>query len=346
MPGDYRAEVKQLPPVPPQEKADWLIKTQRKAGVFRGTDPRDLVLDNGLIRRTFRLEPNAACIELSQLTSNKSFLRAVLPECRLRIDGKDYPVGGLSGQPIGNYLLPQWLEQMKPVAGSFTFAGFEVKPIAARFPWKRRPEWLSAEASWPPPGIHLILHFLPPADNPLLSGARIDVHHELYDGLPLLCKWFTLYNRGKDPLRLETFTSELLACTEDESLTETTLKDPRLGDLHVETDFTTVADSGISSQCDTVHWLADPSYKTQVNFKYQTKCLIECRPPLGPDRIVKPGESFESFRTWILAHDTSDDLRRRLGLAKMYRVIAPWKHGKPFAVSHSQCRSGQGPRGH
>ncbi len=329
-PGDWRAEVKKLPVIPACEKADWLIEsTGRKADAFRGSDPRDLVIDNGLIRRTFRLEPNVACIGLSQLTSNKSFLRAVRPECRVRIDGKDYPVGGLVGQPIGNYLSPGWLDKMKSESGCFTFEGFEVKPIAVRFPWKRRTAWLAGEPSWPPPGIHLVLHFRPPANNADLADARIDVHYELYDGIPLLCKWFTFHNRGMKPLRLETFTSEILAYTEGESLVEDALNDPRHGDLHVETDFTSCAGDGIGSQRDSVHWLTDASYKTQVNYRLKTPCLLECRPPLGPDRIVKPGETFESFRTWILAYDSTDKLRRRLSLARMYRTIAPWSMENP-----------------
>ncbi|MBN2295257.1 MAG: hypothetical protein JXM70_22695 [Pirellulales bacterium] len=335
---DWRAAVKKLPAVPACEEGDWLVvPTKRRAGVFRGSDPRDLVIDNGLLRRTFRLEPNAASIGLLQLTANKSFLRAVRPECSVRIDGKDYPVGGLSGQPIGNYLSPQWLEKMKPLAGAFTFDGFEVKPISPRFKWKRRAEWLAEDPSWPPPGIHLILHFRPPANQKEVAGASIDVHYELYDGIPLLCKWFTLHNRGKEPLRLETFTSEILACTEVESVVEDLIKDPRLGDLHVETDFTSVADDGIGSQRDTVHWLTDPGYKTQVNFQLQTRCLLKCRPPLGPDRIVKPGETFESFLTWILAYDGTDALRRRLSLARMYRMIAPWSMENPslFHIRHS-----------
>ena len=52
-----------LPIIPVLSKPtdDWLINpSQFNATVYRGVDDREIVLTNGLISRTWRLEPNCA----------------------------------------------------------------------------------------------------------------------------------------------------------------------------------------------------------------------------------------------------------------------------------------------
>ena len=55
--------------------------------------------------------------------------------------------------------------------------------------------------------------------------------------LPLLSKWIEVRNAGKSPLRLNTFTSEVLAAVEPESIVDDT---PRWDQpaLFVDTDYT------------------------------------------------------------------------------------------------------------
>ena len=84
---------------------DWLITAPGvKAAAYRSKDGRFFVLDNGLIRRTWRIDPNLACVSFDNLTSGKSLLRAVRPEARVVIDGTAWNVGGLTGQPNQAYL--------------------------------------------------------------------------------------------------------------------------------------------------------------------------------------------------------------------------------------------------
>ncbi len=74
---------------------------------------RELSLENGLIRRTWRLAPNGACVAFDNLMTGQSMLRSVRPEARLTIDDQAYVVGGLVGQPNQAFLTPQWLEQLQ-----------------------------------------------------------------------------------------------------------------------------------------------------------------------------------------------------------------------------------------
>ena len=56
---------------------------------------------------------------------------------------------------------------------------------------------MPAEPVWPPPGVSVVLEFKPPTGS--LEGLVVRVHYELYDGIPLICKWLTLENDGPRP---------------------------------------------------------------------------------------------------------------------------------------------------
>jgi len=327
---DWPRDSATLPVAPAPERVDWLVKpVTRQAGIFRGSCPEELVLDNGLVRRVFRLSPNAATVAIDQLSTGESLVRSVRPEAELVLDGQTLAVGGLTGQPVHNYLLPEWLPELKSDPTAFQFVGFRTNTLQPRFGWHPRQEWMTSVPPWPPPGVELTLRFEAPEGSEDLRGISVEVHHELYDGLPLLAKWFTLHNGSDRPVRLDTFKSEILACVEAASEVEEMVR-PRLPNVHVETDFTTASMSGGSAQRQTVSWLPDPSYGTQVNYLLQTPCLLECSPPLGPARTIAPGRRFESFRTWLLYYDGTDQVRQGLALGQLYRTIAPWVTENPL----------------
>jgi len=311
-----------------ERRVDWLAGgSPFVARVAHDPQTHSLALDNGLVRREFHLAPNAACVAFDQLTAGQSLLRAIRPEARVTLDGVEYAVGGLLGQTVQNYVLEEWLDTLASDPAAFQFESFGVEPISARLEWKRRAEWLSRPVEWPARGQHVVLRFTPGAAGP--SGVRIDVHYELYDGLPLVAKWLTLTNGSTRALQLDSFTSEALALVEPESLVENSPW-PERPNLHVETDCTLVGSNGDTAQRRTVRWLRDPSYTTQVSYPLESISLLECAPPLGPGLRVEPGETFESFRTFELAFDSHQPTRKALSLARMYRAIAPWTQENPL----------------
>ena len=307
---------------------DWLVvPIDQRAGIYRTSSPREIVMTNGLIRRTWRLAPNAATVGFDNLVTCEALLRGVKPEARLQIEGKDFNVGGLQGQPNYAFLRPEWLETMTADPAAFQLAGFQISKTRERFPWKR--VRYAADLPWPPPGIALALHFRAPAGSNL-DKVRVSVHYEMYDGIPLLCKWLTLENGGTKPVRLQKFTSEILAVVESESVVENQGHWQR-PNLHVESDysFCGMAAAGANQ---TTQWLPDPQYITQVNYERTTPCLLESRPPIGPDQVIESGQKFESFRTFELALDSSERERRGLALRRMYRTIAPWVTENPILM--------------
>jgi hypothetical protein len=316
--------------------ADWLVATvDRKAAVYRGSDDgAELIMTNGLIQRKWRLAPNAGTVAFDNLMTGASIVRAVKPEAVVEIDGTRLDVGGLVGQPDHAYLTESWARSLTADPAAMRLVGWEVGETKERFPWKRVRHH-DATLPWPPPGVSLRLDFQPapppdgkPAPGP--AGLTVSVHYEMYDGIPLLAKWLTVRNAGRNPLRLNTFVSEVLAVAESESVVDARER-WRLPELHVESDY---AFRGMdpTTANRTTHWVPDPQYETQVNYERKTPCLLESRPPIGPDALMEPGGTLETFRTFELVFDGSDRERNGLALRRMYRTLAPWVTENPLMM--------------
>ena len=322
-------------PPPARPLTDWLVSpTHRRAAVYRTGDSKEIVMDNGLIRRTWRLAPNAATVRFDNLMTEESLLRGVKPEAMVELNGVSFAVGGLRGQPNYAYLRSEWLNGMGADTNAFQFSGFEVGKIQERQPWKRKR--YSAETPWPPPGIALTLHFKgsslahPSNDLAALTNLAVSVHYEMYDGIPLVAKWFTLTNGSMKVVTLNTFTSEILALVEYESVVDHRER-WEYPNVHIQSDYTFHGmDPQTASQ--TTRWVVDPQYKTQVSSASQTPNLLESRPPIGPAARLSPGQSFTSFRTFELIHDSTDRERKGLAVRQMYRRIAPWVTENPIMM--------------
>jgi hypothetical protein len=310
-------------------QSDWLTQsTTRKATVYRGTATNEILLDNGLIRRAFCLTPNAATIGLDNRSTGASLLRGIKPEAIIELDGQTYAIGGLLGQPDYAYLDPAWLGQMTNDPAAFQFAGFKVGPIEPRFPWKRARR--SAPSLWPPAGVMLTLVFHGPS--PLGDQLVVNVHYELYDGLPVLSKWLEVENHAGRFIMLNRFTSEILAAVEGDSAVDSRRPGEwRLPLIHVQTDYS-FAGMDHRTATRTVEWIPDPHYTSQVNYLLKTPCLLMIRSPLGPEQTIPPGARFQSFRTFELVHDSEDRERQGLAVRRMMRTLCPWATENPIMM--------------
>lgn len=308
-------------------REDWLLgQIKARATVSRSPDEKELTLDNGLVRRKLRLSPNAATISLDNHSTGASLLRGVKPEAILEINGERFPIGGLAGQPNHAYLLSEWVDSMTPLPNAFRFTGLTTGKTQARFPWKRTGSM--PNSSWPPSGVSVTLNFAPPEGK--LPGVTVSVHYELYDGLPLIAKWVSIRNTGSTPIRLNRFVSETLAMVEPESIVENAER-WEYPNVSVVTDYSFGGMAQTNSNR-TANWITDLEYQTQVNYERKTPCLLEVRPPIGPDTDIAPGETLDTFRTFLLVHDSTDRERRGLAVRRMYRAIAPWCLDNPLML--------------
>lgn len=330
MTDEMQAQLAKLPPMKTAvgEQNDWLVRAPKaKSAVYRSPDNKEIWLDNGLVRRAFRCAPNFATVSLHNHRNDSELLRAVKPEATVELNGKTYVVGGLTGQPNLAFLRPEWLDTMQAEPNAFRCTGFEVGQPQARLTWKRTAR-SPVNLIYPPTGAALTVHFA--SNDAALKDVEIDVHYELYDGIPLMAKWLTIANRSSKSIRLNHFTSEILGTVEAESLVERTER-WELPNLTVVTDYTFGGMSPSDSNR-TVHWETDPDYTTQVNYLLQTPCLLQCRPPIGPDVEIAPQSSFASFRTFELLHDTTERERKSLAVRRMYRTLAPWAMENPLML--------------
>jgi hypothetical protein len=309
--------------------ADWLTDNSQYRAVIEKSDSL-VTLSNGLISRKIKLYPNGASISFYNIASGKELIRAVKPEASLIIDGKRYIVGGLTGQPAKNYLSDSFIAALeKDSSSAFILKDYTTGKTEERFGWKKRIEWMPADLPWPPPGIKTDFRYESVSSKPELSGIEVTVHYELYDGIPLICKWLTVANRSGREIKIDSFTSEILALTEEESVVGDK-KNWILPNVYAETDYAFGGSMSSESCIDkSVWWVADPEYRTIVNYNRVQPSMLECRPGMGPAERVAPGKSFETFRTWILVFDSYDRERNGLAQRKMYRTIAPWVTENP-----------------
>lgn len=340
-----------LPPLPAPFAGDWLIEpVTTRAGVYRGADDGELVLDNGLVRRRFVLAPAFATVAIDSLGDERSVLRAVRPEAVLRVDGVELRVGGLLGQPNHAWLQSDWLAQMSADPAALTLVGWRSGPTQAPFAWRRtRP---SSEARpWPAPGVRLELRFAlaldaarasvhrsrPELDEPAreacvanLTALELLVVYELYDGIPAFQKQLVLHNRSTAAVRLDDVILDRLAVVETENLVEAK-DDWRLPDLDVFSDY---AFGGMSHRDSSriAQWSPDPEYLTQVNYERRTPCLLELRPPRGPGVDLAPDTRWQSFRAVLLVHDSTERERKGLAVRRVFRTLAPWCTENPLMM--------------
>jgi hypothetical protein len=306
---------------------DWLVKTiTTKAEVFISEDGKDLILFNGLVKRVFRITPNVACTDYTNMSNGQQLLRAIKPEARITINGKRYDVGGLVGQKEKAYLLPQWLDSFQSDGEAFQFSGYEVSAIPQHVKWKAK-FWHPAQNK--ASGKMLTLKFN--SNLPELIQIEVAVHYELYEGIPLIVKWVSIDNKSGNEITINKVVNEILGLVEEESAVVGTPEQmKKQHGIYVETNyaFNNAMRYDISDQ--TTHWKTDSSYTSQVNYNYWTPCILEVFPEKVIAVTLKSGENLKSPRTHELLMDSYDRERRGLAIRKMYRTVAPWTTQNPI----------------
>ena len=310
-------------------------------------DGQRLELTNGLVRRSFVLAPNLATIALDNLTTQQSILRAVGPEARLVIDGIAYDVGGLKGQPNHAFLTDAWLDDLQNDPQALQYVGYSIEKPQERIRWKK--VRYHADVAWPPPGVMVKFRFRFPDNirsNELNSEAErnlrsndnfrevaVNVCYEMYDGIPGYGKWIEIDNGSANSIHLDKFTSDLLAAVEFASEVDTLSSAGNTPpNLHVETDMAFGGMMASGANRHSYRWLPDPEFHTQVNYEKQTPCLLEVGPDIGPDVDIPAGQSFATFRSWVLPHDSTERERKGLTIRRFYRTMAPWVTENPLMM--------------
>ena len=331
-----------LPPLvaaAPARADDWLVATEPPAAVVAGVsgDGRFATLGNGLIERTIALVPGIATTSL-RWAGGEERVRSVEPEALLTLDGVVHAIGGLDGAPDRAFLLPKWLEDgtLRATESAFRFTGVKLRPVEPWLDWKRVRG--GSDAPWPPAGKQLALRFEGASD--ATRGIVVDVHHAIFDGVPVVAKWIDVQNGSGRAITLDACVSERLALVEGESSVEKRSGGAwELPPIEVLSDYF-FGGSDRDSADRFSRFLPDPAYTTQVNYRLDTPCLLECAPPIGPGVVLPPGGTFRSPRAFLVVHDDgsgasaagSDRERRGLTLRRAWRTLAPWTSENPLMM--------------
>lgn len=320
-----------------RNQPDWMTSAKHvPSAVIESSGQNSVVLTNGIVSREWFLRGGAvACTSFKEIRSAKEFVRAVSPEARLKIDGRDFAVGGMTGQPDRAYLDHSWLDTMKPSPG-FRLARLHSGPVAPRIDWETRDEHRALAFGRPVPhaatkpiasGKRLVFEFEGEGD---LKGILVSVCYEIYDGLPLVRKQVIVHNETRFPHTIDEFHAEELAVVEAESSVDSQER-WSLPNMTVTTDYT-FAGMAMGASNKAVQWLPDPEYKTQVSYELKTPCLLQVGAPVGPNFDLAPGGSFETFSVFELLHDSTERERKSLQIRRMYRYLAPWVLENPIML--------------
>lgn len=314
-----------FPDINPLISKDWLVQTPDQRAQLR-QEGDELIMDNGLVERKFILGPNAACISYKNLTNGQQLLRAIEPEAQITIDGMVYNIGGLRGQEEKAYFLAQWLPSMYEGEHDFKYQKYIVQDIKPFLNWKAK-TWISKQPVIQ--GKEVIFYYISP--DPGLNGLEVQVHYLLYDGIPLIVKWVGIENHSTNTFRIDRVINEALGLVEEESAVVGSPDEmKKQHGIYIETNyaFNNAMRYDISDQ--TTHWMIDSTYTSQVNYNFQTPCLLKVYPSFAPGIDLKPGEQFKSVRTHELLMDSYDRQRRGMMIKKMYRTVAPWTTQNPI----------------
>ncbi len=314
-----RAKIAALPVRPSRSvrpKADWLIDNSGFTATVSGTgDGKTVVIGNGLVSRSFRVVPNLATVDIYNAMTGEALLRSPSSEGSLKIDGRNYSIGGLTGQFEYGYTLPEWIDGLTPIPNSFQVVDFEVRELQPRMEWKHK-RWALVK-EWKPAGKEIVFKLVGPG---MLKDLELDLHVAVYDGYPIISKWFELSNTADYAYMLNEFMLEDLAMVEGDSIVDGPMRF-RLPNIYVESDW----DEGF-----TTHWEKDHRYTSQVSYTLDTPCQLQVKLPRGPQDAIQGGGTFKSFRNWIMPYDSEDRERKSLSFKRFCNHIAPWTSENPI----------------
>ena len=304
---------------------DWLVSPfEQKATIRR--EGQNIILYNGLVKRVFVITPNVACYDYTNLSNGQQLIRSVEPEAKVIIDQMSYKVGGLHGQKEKAYLKFESINTLQKADSDFVFSKYSIGKIEPFIKWKPT-TWLGNVKQ--PSGASIEFEYTSALTE--LKNIIVKVHYEIYDGIPLITKWVSIQNNSNKAIKINRVVNEVLGLVEEESAVVGKPEEmKKQHGIYVETNyaFNNAMRYDISDQ--TTHWKTDLAYTSQVNYNYETPCLLEIYPEKAPGIDLMPNASFKSVRTNELLMDSYDRQRRGLMIKKMYRTLAPWTTQNPI----------------
>lgn len=333
---------------------DWLIEPPTQPSSIQlvvGENQRfaQLLVTNGLVSRTFHIaDKNVGCISFRRIDKDIEFVRAIKPEVRVSLNGDWQEIGGLTGAPDKGFISPSWLHMLHSKSGSFQLSGIEIGGCVKPYEWQPKCN-APKDVVWPAKGQRLTFRFVAPEGSPY-QGTGVAVSYEIYDGIPVMMKTFSLINKTGKEIVVTKFEGEHLAVLPSNS---------RM--MHVESDYSFAA-ANFTETCSalgihasggraafkdfyqgggTTRFVRDPDWGSMatlnpaedIMLNDPENALLLSRPSVGPNWTVPSGESFDAFRTFEILNDEPCGTERAfLAQRRFYSKLAPQTNEKMFEV--------------
>jgi hypothetical protein len=238
--------------------------------------------------------------------------------------------------------------------GSFRISGIAVGETVKPYEWLPKCN-ASKDIAWPAKGQRITFRFAAPENVLAWQGIEVDVHYEIYDGIPVVMKSFSLRNKSQKEIIVTKFEGECLAVQPSNSAM-----------MHVESDYSCAlvnfreTSSGLGIHANggragfkeyylgggTTRFERDPSWGSMATLNQAEdiflndpeNALLISRPPIGPNWTVLPSESFDSFRTFEILNDSTERERRFLAQRFFYKTLAPQTNEHQFEVHAAYSR--------
>ncbi|KAG7357466.1 hypothetical protein IV203_002154 [Nitzschia inconspicua] len=239
---------------------------------------------------------------------------------------------------------------------TFRYESHDIGQPVAPFNWTPGTRHSLDYASWPPKGIALNVHFRTRSNRPIsntsvddpqdVRNLKVTMHYELYDGIPVMAKWMTIQSvdglgnneaKSKSDIRLSYVTVERVASYPPygASLLHGALLPPDI--VNPPPWLIAMTDQAHGTKC---AWYDDFDSSNDTSTSKETPHDMGASEPLlicnytnhGPGiRLFrsKPEQHggshnlFQSFRTLLLATDTSVMERHTLMRHRMTQVLLP-----------------------
>lgn len=306
---------------------DWLVTPiNQRSTVKINSNGKAIDIQNSLVSRRIQIQPNAATVSFKNLTTQEEFIRSTRPEARITVNGKTYNIGGLYGQKEHAYLLEEWIDDFKSKDSDFQYTRYEIGEVKAHFDWNCQ-TWASNKQF--PTGKSLKLFFKSQDED--LKGIEVVIHYEIFDGIPVISKWLSINNQSDKVIKINQVVHESMAVVEEESAVvgkPEKMKKPQK--IYIENNFAYNNAMRYELSDQATHWHIDSTYTSQVNYNYETPCVVEVYPILGVGLELKPKDSYKSIRSYELLLDSYDRERNGLARRKMYRTLFPWTTQNPI----------------
>lgn len=274
--------------------------------------PDQIILGNNRVRRTISLTPFVGTISVVSVESGQEFIRAVEPEAKIVIDGKEWWLGGSDEKVNRAYIDANRIPSYRPCQNSLPLVSCEKTGVSIPIPHE-------GKGSWSPASDGYRLRF---ANETIEADLIIGCHRTL----PVITKEVIVRNRSQMPIRVNQVVVERLAMVEGESQVE------RQGAWRLP-DVTVLSDLSFGGRWDSaVSWKKDPAYETQVSYLLETPCVLEVAPPTGPGADLKPGETLQSNRSYLVVHPSSDPVVQRSERKALFAAYAPWVLDNPLML--------------